>query len=134
MVAIIKKNIWLILILFLAIGLRMYRLDYLELFGEEYNKEGIKLSPETENILFNYPWPGNTEELKLTIERLVMAANTNIINANDLPLDFLVKTPGITGSDYFANFEKAYVAKITAAVGGDKTKLASLLGVSPALL
>lgn len=35
MVTIIKKNIWLILILLLAIGLRMYRLDYLELFGDE---------------------------------------------------------------------------------------------------
>lgn len=35
MVTIIKKNIWIILILLLAIGLRMYRLDYLELFGDE---------------------------------------------------------------------------------------------------
>jgi 4-amino-4-deoxy-L-arabinose transferase-like glycosyltransferase len=35
MVTIIKKNIWLILILLLAIGLRVYRLDYLELFGDE---------------------------------------------------------------------------------------------------
>lgn len=35
MVSIIKKNIWLVLILLLAMGLRLYRLDYLELFGDE---------------------------------------------------------------------------------------------------
>ena len=33
--AMLKKNFWLILILILAIFLRFFRLDYLELFGDE---------------------------------------------------------------------------------------------------
>lgn len=81
---------------------------YLEKFSEKYGKEVKSISPEVEEIFSNYEWPGNTEELKCLLERLVIIVPSDRITADDLPIDLLLKGPGAPGKDYLSLFRKKY--------------------------
>lgn len=107
---------------------------FLETFNEEYSKEVKEVAPEIEEILSNYSWPGNTEELKSLLERLVITAATDRITAADLPFDFLLKSGGAWGSDYSSLFEKEYVRKIYGECGQDLDQTAAVLGIKSTLL
>ncbi|MDD3705153.1 MAG: helix-turn-helix domain-containing protein, partial [Clostridiaceae bacterium] len=49
------------------------------------NKEIIGVSPEAENCLLNYDWPGNIRELENLVERVIALTDGNEIDINSLP-------------------------------------------------
>ncbi|MBI5078688.1 sigma-54-dependent Fis family transcriptional regulator [Candidatus Saganbacteria bacterium] len=107
---------------------------WLEEYSDKYGKETLSVSPEVEEIFSVYPWPGNTDELKSLLERLVITTASNQITPADLPLDFLIRYPEASGGDYFSAFEKKYIRRIFEEVGQNKEKLAAALKVNPILL
>jgi len=107
---------------------------FAESWAEKYGKDEIKISPEASEILANYSWPGNTEELSDLLERLIISSTSDEITAADLPVDLLLTGFGSPGSNYLAAFEKSYIRKISDELGGDKEKVAAALKVSPAFL
>lgn len=58
---------------------------FINLYNEKLNKNVDRLSPNAENILLNYSYPGNIRELSNIIERGVLLAAANIINVDNLP-------------------------------------------------
>ncbi|PFH87163.1 sigma 54-interacting transcriptional regulator [Bacillus sp. AFS088145] len=56
---------------------------FLQQLNEKYNK-GFHLTPDAINVLEFYSWPGNVRELQNIIERLVVSAEDQIINAEDV--------------------------------------------------
>ncbi len=68
-------------------------------FTKDFNKELKKnitgISPEAEELLSRYNWPGNIRELRNAIERAIILANKNNILAEHLPLEIVNRnTPG----------------------------------------
>ncbi len=57
---------------------------YLKLMGKEYEKPELKMSNKCRKILEAYSWPGNTRELKHTIERAILLSDSNIIEITNL--------------------------------------------------
>ncbi len=55
-------------------------------YGSKYNKINLRLSREVETLLQTYPFPGNVRELENTIERTVVLAEGQIIEAKHLPM------------------------------------------------
>lgn len=53
---------------------------FLQQLNEKYNKN-FHLTPDAINVLEFYPWPGNVRELQNMIERLVVSADDQTINA-----------------------------------------------------
>jgi transcriptional regulator with PAS, ATPase and Fis domain len=49
------------------------------------NKEIAGVSPEAENCLLNYDWPGNIRELENLVERVIALTDGNEIDMNSLP-------------------------------------------------
>lgn len=99
-------------------------------------KELAEIEPVAAEKLLAYPWPGNVRELRNCIERAVALATGNRIRKQDLPerirssqrradrvvpvlLDELVAMDEV---------ERRYIAHIMAAVGGNKTAAARILG------
>jgi DNA-binding NtrC family response regulator len=58
---------------------------FLRLFAAQMNKPVTGISPEVQNILAAYSYPGNVRELKNIIERGVAVCNGNIIESAHLP-------------------------------------------------
>lgn len=61
-------------------------LHYLDAFSREYKRMPIRgFSPEAEELMASYPWPGNIRELKNVVERMAVLGNTEIITPDHLP-------------------------------------------------
>ncbi len=68
---------------------------YIELFG---TKNGIskRLTRAASDALLSYPYPGNVRELMNICERLVVMAETDVIDLKDLPNDIVPRTKEVT--------------------------------------
>jgi DNA-binding NtrC family response regulator len=60
---------------------------FLDKYTQAFSKEVKGLSPNTMEVLLNYPFPGNVRELENLIERAVALTDESIISPHDLPPD-----------------------------------------------
>jgi DNA-binding NtrC family response regulator len=93
-----------------------------------------RLSTAAADALRNHAWPGNVRELENTIERLVLFSPGTVIDVADLP-------PGVAGlaptleDQLFAGLprleevERRYLQHVLAAVGGNRTRAAEVMGI-----
>ena len=57
---------------------------FLAHYSNKYNKSGITLSARAINRLLGYPWPGNIRELKHTLEKAVILAESQVLGPEQL--------------------------------------------------
>jgi len=125
--------------------LRERREDILALarfFLDHLNKEmGRSISgftPEAEAALLEYAWPGNVRELRNVVERAVLLAGGERIDAPALPLEVLAPLVPKGGQLPYASmetwsladWEKQAISFALRLCGGNKTKAAELLKIS----
>jgi len=96
-------------------------------------------SPEAEQCLLNYDWPGNIREVKNVIERiLVLRGNKDIINVEDLPEEFRAVQSGNSTDASFEErvreFEKGLILDALKKFSWNKSKAAEYLKMSRRVL
>lgn len=64
---------------------------FLERYSAENNKPGLRISESVKKVLAVHQWPGNVRELKNVIERMVILADGEKIDAGQLPPDFMTQ-------------------------------------------
>lgn len=102
---------------------------------EEARRKGIRgVSVEAAKRLTAYPWPGNVRELQNCIERAVAFAEHDELVVGDLPEKIAAATPQPESLDEaeivtLDENERRYVARVLAAVGGNRSHAARLLGI-----
>ena len=114
---------------------------FLEMFATK-NRKAIKgFTPKAMECLIRYGWPGNVRELMNAVERGVVLARSNYLDAPDFP--FMQDTSIQNDSD-FANpveisvqgdvplnqVEKAAILNTLEAAGGNKSEAARRLGIT----
>ncbi|HVO75716.1 MAG TPA: sigma-54 dependent transcriptional regulator [Ignavibacteriaceae bacterium] len=102
-----------------------------------------KLSPKTEAALITYDFPGNVRELEHIIERAIIFAEGEYINVEDLNLPASTSRK-LTAVDEdngkseeilsIEEMEKRHIAKVLRHNRWDRTRTASILGISPKTL
>jgi DNA-binding NtrC family response regulator len=102
---------------------------YLEKFNRQYHKH-TAFDPQIMEAFANYPWPNNTLELEITIERMVLSSK-KLITLLDLPFSILVNTSGKSLNSLVADFQDEYSAFVFEKSGKDSKKASSILGVTP---
>jgi DNA-binding NtrC family response regulator len=115
---------------------------FLKDYSERYKKTGMKdFSPEAEDLLVAYRWPGNIRELRNAIERIVVLENDEIVRPEHLPAEILhlkeraaaKPSPGLTIPDTglsLEEVEKNLIIQALEKAGQNKTLAAKLLGMS----
>ena len=99
-------------------------------------QEMKKISPKARALLLGYEWPGNVRQLKNIIERTVIMAPSDIIQAEDLP-DTLRET---TAQSFqapittLADIERAHIMRVLDHCGGNKKATAEILGIDRSTL
>jgi DNA-binding NtrC family response regulator len=58
---------------------------FLFIYASRHGKEGVQLSPEAQNALLHYDFPGNIRELRNIMERSVLLAQDGVIRLGHLP-------------------------------------------------
>jgi len=100
------------------------------------NKPITGLDRAAAQVLLSYDWPGNVRELENCMERAVALARFDTITVDDLPIKLRDHRPTEIfelGSDpvdmpSMDVVEERYIRKVLAAVGGNKTLAAKVLG------
>ena len=107
---------------------------FVETFAAPSHKQVSGLSVEAAKKLLAYAWPGNVRELQNCIERAVTFATLEQLTVGDLPEKISGYQPTATAIDpseivTLEENERRYVARVVAAVGGNKSQAARLLGI-----
>ncbi|MBI5576883.1 MAG: sigma-54-dependent Fis family transcriptional regulator [Deltaproteobacteria bacterium] len=127
--------------------LRMRREDlrplaeyFLQRTGAEMGLGRKKLTAESEEILERYPWPGNIRELENAVGRAVALSEGEEITPPDLCLA-LADLEGENASPEEVRFhesvrehKRAIIRRAIRSAGGNKTKAAETLGLTPTYL
>jgi DNA-binding NtrC family response regulator len=102
-------------------------------FANRFAKEQGKPSPKFDDRVLEmfeaYAWPGNVRELENVIQRLVLMAEGDKINAPQLPelMRFSASQGGAPRS--LAQVETEHIQAVLAGTGGNKTRAAAILGI-----
>jgi DNA-binding NtrC family response regulator len=107
---------------------------YIEAFSQEIDKTVEGIMPEALASLEAYPWPGNVRELKAVIERAVLVANGDRLQAAQLALpgqrrdanEIDLPASGIN----LERLERDLVVQALQRTGGNQTRAATLLGLN----
>jgi len=129
--------------------LRERREDILQLAGflleriaQRLARVTPKLSAEVERVLVAYDYPGNVRELRNVLERALILETGPQITPASLVLGRVPRAPAGDAQAFFsaplvegrpptlAELEKAYVERLLAHAGGNRTQVARLLDVS----
>ena len=117
---------------------------FLSIYRQRYHKPGLRFTESALNELTAHDWPGNVRELKNLIERLALLSREGPIDAGDLPEDMRLGgeiAPRGTDPDTAVTLDEAVrqaktqaILRAFAACGGDRTKTAERLDISPRTL
>ncbi len=117
---------------------------FLEKYGAELAKEGMRCSPETMKVLMSYPWPGNIRELENSIQRGLLLCEGDTLEAQCLP-DRVRQSPAAGAARETALFpaeetlsikrvseqlEREMIRKALEKTSGNRTHAARLLEIS----
>jgi len=114
---------------------RVLAQHYLRVYAAKNGRKLEGFSNEALERLESYAWPGNVRELENLIERMVLLARKDRIDAEDLPEEIAgVKRPPrdaileLVGTP-LAEIEQRLLDETLRITGGNKTQAAKLLGI-----
>ena len=108
----------------------VYRL--MNIFHENYRRK-VTLSPEAQNALSKYHWPGNWRELKNTLESAFLMASENLIHKKDLRLGRWAAPEDwddLNLRRHSEAVEKMLLLRAYALHSGNQVQMARALGIS----
>ena len=109
---------------------------FLRRSAQRINKPVRTISQPAARMLIEYDWPGNIRELENCMERAVALTRLDEITVDDLPRKIVEHNAAkiiidATSHDHITldQMERRYVRQVLAAVGGNKTHAARILGI-----
>ncbi len=105
-------------------------LHFLGIAGREMKKPVSKLSPEAEDKLLAYDWPGNARELRNVIERAVILAKDEVIKPEEIIIPRKLRDEGKIKplEDAIRDFKRDYILRVLSKTKTQK-EAAKLLGI-----
>ena len=103
---------------------------FLHKFNEENQRKLGGFTPESNDYLMRYEWPGNIRELENAIERAVILARGHSIDVNDLSQQSLYVPHKAPMGKAMRDIEKNHILNILIEAGGNCSEAARLLGIS----
>ena len=117
---------------------------FLQRFCRELGRPVVRLDPAALAVMRAYAWPGNVRELKNVIERVVLLEAEDVILSEHLPLEMTRGGGAVAGASGaqaqeafpagvvrpFTEIEKMAIEHALRVCEGNKTRAATLLGIS----
>jgi two-component system response regulator HydG len=108
---------------------------FIRLYSQKYQKPGVRISRSTYLRLENYPWPGNTRELRHAIERAVILSEGKSLDFTDLFRHYSPDVRSDSRSDLnLQEMERRFILKAISRNHGNMTRAAADLGIARAAL
>jgi DNA-binding NtrC family response regulator len=120
--------------------LRERKEDILWLAGVLLETEAIQhsrarrtLSPAAEQVLLEYPWPGNIRELKHSLERACVLSSQAVLTSEsffDKPQEPAPSVEASSLNEYLGSYERSYIQQMLKNKEGRIAETAAALGIS----
>jgi two-component system, NtrC family, response regulator AlgB len=110
--------------------------EHLRMFARQSARPIKDFTPAATAAMQRYPWPGNLRELRNVIERAVILASGDKIDANDFPDNLRGSQPSgamIGNRISLEELEREHIMRIIE-VAGSMEEAAQILGIDPATL
>ena len=107
-------------------------LHFLSTLNRKYQKPIQRISPEAQELLARYDWPGNVREMNHTLERAVLMCNESEIRPHHLMLEPARSDAPDIESMSIEDIEKLLMKKALRKFEGNVTQAAKHLGISRA--
>jgi transcriptional regulator with PAS, ATPase and Fis domain len=112
---------------------------YVTVYSQKYGGKKRLLSPDAEQALLDYDWPGNVRALRHAVERAIILSENELIEPVDLQLDYsdarmqsnVAVAPTILNLDYL---ERDTIQKALSKHGFNISRAANELGLTRASL
>lgn len=104
---------------------------FLDHYSVKMNKKRPSVSKEFLDKMKCFQWTGNVRELKNTIERILILAESIELTVDDLPIEIKSAASGSSDQSGFdlALVEKQHILKVLKYTNGNKTETARLLNI-----
>jgi NtrC-family two-component system response regulator AlgB len=109
---------------------------FLSFYSRSFSRAAAVLSPEAEETLRRYDWPGNIRELQNTIERALILWPAQVIEPTAFPprmLSHQVSGPQLGGDVTLADIEREHILAVMSRTSSPD-EAASILGIDPSTL
>ena len=103
---------------------------FLKKFRKSVGKDVAGIAMPAQRSLMSYDWPGNIRELENVIERAVMLTNASFIRPQDLPSHIREERKESVQNLTIDELVQNHIASILKNTNNNKTKAASILGIS----
>jgi two-component system, NtrC family, response regulator HydG len=103
------------------------------IYSNKYMKAGLDFDSKAIEKLLSYHYPGNVRELQYTIERAVIMAEENVLQAKDLifsPIESQTAEISEPSELKLSSIEKNTILKVIEKHNGNITKAAKELGLT----
>jgi DNA-binding NtrC family response regulator len=108
---------------------------FVGLFRAEFGRPRATLTKDAHAALGRHGWPGNVRELRNVIERAMMLAPTDAIDAEHLDLGGRSAPPvAMAMPGTLEEMERVHIVRMLEHCGGSKAKAATMLGISRSTL
>ncbi|MGI9106636.1 MAG: sigma-54 interaction domain-containing protein [Pyrinomonadaceae bacterium] len=107
--------------------------QFLKTYAAKHGRRALKIEPDALLLLENYDFPGNVRELAHVLERSVIMADGEQVEAKHLPESVCAAASLQRKREQrmtLAELEAAYIAETLVAARGNKSEAARLLGIS----
>ena len=104
-----------------------------QLYSNKYLKPRLRLAGSAEDKLMNYHYPGNVRELQYTVERAVIMAEGDLLEAKDIifsPIETVRETEEEPKELKLSSVEKNTILKVIEKNNGNISKAAKELGLT----
>ena len=106
---------------------------FINLYAEKYGKGRFKLAPSFIQKLKQHSFPGNVRELQYALERVVIMAEGNELEASDISFSAIEKVrvnAGVLKNTNLEEVEKSTILSVIEKNGGNISKSAKELGLT----
>jgi len=99
-------------------------------YARELGRPVPDFADETLHVLRGYHWPGNVRELQNLMQRLIVMADSELIEVPDLPMMMRFSAGRKVGVNRtLAEVEAEHIRNVLVSAGGNKTRAAKILGI-----
>jgi DNA-binding NtrC family response regulator len=105
---------------------------FLDRVTASIGRDRATLSPEAEDVLRRYPWPGNIRELRNVLERALLLANESVLSPKELGLNNQQPRPRISSVDTnltLGEMERFHIQAVLGEERGNIDRAARRLGI-----
>jgi len=112
---------------------------FVERFARALGKPGLRLDATCVDYLQAHRWPGNVRELENAIERAAVLSAGGVIRPHDLPPEIVRSVSAAEPqadplTQTLAEVEERHIRAVLERTGGNRTRAAQTLGISPSTL